>query len=553
MSSGSAASLEAIRQELKDCQARNAQAAKLALELVHEKDTLKAENVKFREQFAVELERLRDENHSLSLRLATKTDLLIQYDADLENMRSEMNAADLAEKDRMRSDYEQKMIKLRKKNDEIEKDLIESKQIMDKLTEQLADSRRELDRAKRRARLSDDSLDSSSRNRTQEQLRLDLARLNSDYETIVQEHTELTEIAHTLRFENAEFKRQLEDETSRADEFQSLSSQFRKENEELRERVALMSGELETARGSQKTARKGNSMFAELDDHRRLMERNIITLKEDNERLMGRNAELEREIQVQQQHLMVALQVTEGSGGTSRAVMEELTRLRGENRALTARLSQRMPSLNALSNDESAGALLADTDRLSKDMIVSLRMENERLRKQMLNVTTERDRALDENVSEKQRYRLLQNKLTVSENECQNLRRRVNTSQPPAKYTSQASTSGRVEFITPVLADVATKTAAMNLNEAKSVLAEQQQETEETWAAPRRQNSKKVVRFDAAEDMVAEASSDFAVDSKENSAVVGERRRRGGKVIDRVKRVPDANDLDTSAGDCKQQ
>jgi hypothetical protein len=119
------------------------------------------------------------------------------------------------------------------------------------------------------------------------------------------------------------------------------------------------------------------------------MERNILTLKEDNEQLMARNAELEREIQVQQQHLMVALQVSEGSGGmthvlerfmfsvaragNSRTVVEELTRLRGENRALNSRLSQRMPNLGALSNDQSAGAMLADTDRLSKDMIASLR------------------------------------------------------------------------------------------------------------------------------------------------------------------------------------
>lgn len=78
-------------------------------------------------------------------------------------------------------------------NEDIESDLTESRQNVDKLTEQLAEVRRELDRARRRARLSDDSLDSSSRNRTQEQLRLDLARLSCDYVRIVLTRTELTD------------------------------------------------------------------------------------------------------------------------------------------------------------------------------------------------------------------------------------------------------------------------------------------------------------------------------------------------------------------------
>ncbi len=103
-----------------------------------------------------------------------------------------------------------------------------------------------------------------------------------------------------------------------------------------------------------------------------------------------------------------------------------------------------------------------------------------------------------------------------------------------------------METIVPLLAEVEKKTAAVELNDSKAVLSERRQPAESSLAV--RQPNKKVVRFGDADD----ATDDSLSLSKENAAT-GERRRRAGHKVNKVKNVTNANDLDSSAGECKQQ
>ncbi|VDN07120.1 unnamed protein product [Thelazia callipaeda] len=288
---------------------------------------------------------LTEENQQL-LQDLTRLQALIksrdEYLADTESEVAKLRS-EIAEINSCKSGYlemEQKLSLLRAEVDEKTGMLLQRQQEVQDLKKILVSKERELQEVSKKPETivphTPNKFSESEQTKLKEKMVILYIELESEKIVMAEEISILQE---KLLFTN----RNLENERSRVEELTTICNGYKHDVDELKVLCNELTSKLENSNKS-KMAKKGNSMFFEFVDERVKLEKDLLTLKAQNDFLISQKEANELELNELRHELVLALtshKDKETLGGDTSTLQSEISRLRTEVMTLNTKLRNR--------------------------------------------------------------------------------------------------------------------------------------------------------------------------------------------------------------------
>ncbi|KAM3925806.1 protein Spindly isoform 2-T2 [Leptodactylus fuscus] len=429
-----------LRRQLKEAEEERDRAAQYGLQLLESQSDLQNQLEEQRNEMTITIENLEQEKYSLQREVELKNRMLESLSSECENIKQQQKACLEQLQEQLERNHNREMNELKDKMEKLKGELDEArlseKQLKHKLdhqTELLANKSEELRMMSERAHetMSSEMLT----------LQLEINELESAKAQLEEEMNEIQYRQQQLILSNGNQSRQLERLQSEKEEREKEAVGYFNALEKAREANQDLQIQLDSAlQKAQDPNSKGNSLFAEVEDRRAEMERQLISMKVQYQSLQKQHAFSRQQMHRMKVQIATLLQL-KGSQ-TDPEQLERLQSMVAQKNSEVEKLLVKVRQLEKCQNYENgpskvnADALVQGDEVYYVDL---LKMKLENSSKEMEKIKDELSLQRMKALAESQRVLELERKLFTTDrhlklSQSENMKLRVNLDELKMKY-----------------------------------------------------------------------------------------------------------------------
>nr|XP_054751253.1 protein Spindly-B-like [Lytechinus pictus] len=345
--------IERLEQELKESEANGRTAASIGKHLLETNKELEQRNEDLITEHTKQIEELEQEKYSLQMQLVNKESMERHHASEIENLQERLKQESRSLKERLELEHSCEVQKVKKTCEGLMSDLELARIQNDQLKEQVTNLEDELEEARNRANITIMDMTMTSEEK--------LSTLQEEVINLTTEKVQLTsqvkEYGHQLdqlRFTNHKLKVRNEEVEGRAEEEHQQCISYSRSLQETHKQLEELQAELDLIKlESTDPNKKGNSLFAEVEDRRQAIEKKMISLQLHHDALQKQLNHKKQQVHGLKYQIAGLLQMDRGRVAAEQVERLEqmLSQSRGEVQTLTHKLqtlqNQQIPEFSA--------------------------------------------------------------------------------------------------------------------------------------------------------------------------------------------------------------
>ncbi|XP_042195367.1 protein Spindly isoform X1 [Callorhinchus milii] len=429
-----------LRQQLQEVEEQRMKAAQYGLQLLESQAELQNQLMESRAEFTTSIEVLEQDKYSLQREMELKNRMLESLSSDVESIKQQQKMQLSQQQEQLERSHAREINELKSKMEKLKFDLDEAqlceKQLRHKLKHQndlLISKSEELRSLSERAQ---ETMSSEVMSLQVENMELEAVKvkLQEEYNEMVYRHEQLELANGNLRRHVERLEEEKEDQEKEAVSYSNSLEKARVVNQELQIQLD------QTLQDAQNPNSKGNSLFAEVEDRRAMMERQLIGMRVQYQSLQKQHAFSRQQLHRMKMQIATLLQLkgSHSDPGQLERLQSMLAQKNNEIQALLVklrRLEKQEMNHDLVENHEVEASELGDSQYYVE--LLKLQLNNAKKESKTLNdeLSLQRMKALAESqrVLEVER-KLYSNERQLKQCQSENMKLRIKLDEMKLKY-----------------------------------------------------------------------------------------------------------------------